>query len=71
MREYTITMNFLIESEDSDYEQITEFAEQLTENIMGNESLIYNNDIEVVGVSIIEIEDHNYDDNIYLENDDD
>ena len=72
MREYTITMSFSIETEESDYEQIVEFAEQLTENIMNKEDLILCNDIEVVGIVINEIQDLNYDDdNIYLDDDED
>ena len=74
MKEYTITMSFSIEAEDSDYEQITEFAEELSENIMTDDKLIYKNDIEIVGVAIQEIQDHSYgddEDNMYLDPDDD
>lgn len=63
-------MNFMIESEGSDYDRICEFAEQLTEKIMNNDKIIYGNDIEITGVSIEEIENHNPDEEIfYLEDD--
>ena len=71
MKEYTITMNFMIESEEADYEKISEFAEQLTETIMNDDKIIYGNDIEITGVSIEEIENHNPEDeeNMYMEDD--
>lgn len=72
MKEYTITMNFLVEADDdSDYEKISEFSEQLSENIMSEDKLIYGDGIEIVTVQIHEVEDHNnYEDNIYLDSDD-
>lgn len=70
MKEYTITMNFMIESEKADYEKISEFAEQLSETIMNNDKIVYGNDIEIIGVSIEEIENHNPDEeNIYMDDD--
>lgn len=71
MKEYTITMNFVIESEEADYEKISEFAEQLTETIMNDDKIIYGNDIEIVDVTVEEIENHNNDEeNFYMEDDD-
>ena len=70
MKEYTITMNFTVESEKSDYESISEFAELLSENIMNDETLTSYRDIEITGISIDEIEDYNDDEeNMYLEDD--
>jgi hypothetical protein len=73
MKEYTITMNFMIEAEDADYEKINEFAEQLSENIMSDDRLVCNNDIEIVGITVSEIEGDDYEDedNLYLGHDDD
>ena len=71
MREYTITMNFIIQSENADYDEVSEFAEQLTEDIMNTDKLIYRNDIEITDISVHNIEYDSYDeDNIYLENED-
>ena len=72
MKEYTITMNFLVEADDADYEKVSEFAEQLSENIMNYDKLIYKDDIEVVGITVHEVENHNPDDdNLYLNDDED
>mgnify|MGYP001768056736 CR=1 FL=1 len=72
MKEYTITMNFLVEAEDADYEKINEFAEQLSENIMSDDKLIFNNDIEIIDITIGEVvgDDYEEEDNIFLEDDD-
>ena len=63
MKEYTIKMNFIINSKDSDYEDICIFAEELAEKIIEDEKLIYKGDIEIVETSIEEVEDHNEDNN--------
>ena len=70
MKEYTVTMNFIIESQNADYERISEFAEELTEKIMEDDNLIYGHDIEIVGVSVEEIVDENFDDYEQLEEED-
>ena len=72
MKEYTITMNFIIEADnESDYERISEFAEQLSENIMDDNKLIFSDGIEIVGVQIQNVEDNNFDENDYLNEEDD
>ncbi len=72
MKEYTITMNFIIEADnESDYERISEFAEQLSENIMDDNKLIFSDGIEIVGVQIQDVEDNNFDENDYLNEEDD
>jgi hypothetical protein len=72
MKEYTIMMKFSVETEnDIDYEKVSEFAEQLTENIMGDDKLVYGDGIEIVGVQIDEVENLNYEeDDIYLNEED-
>lgn len=68
MKEYKITMTFSIQSENSDYEKISDFATELSENIMSEYTT---DDIEIVDVSIDDIEDNNdYLDDDYLDNDD-
>jgi hypothetical protein len=59
MKEYTITLKFTVESEDSDYDDINEFADELVENIMDNEELIYNDDIEIIEVLVADVQDNN------------
>ena len=68
MKEYKITMTFSIQSEDSDYEKISDFATELSENIMTDYTT---DDIEIVEVNVDEIEDNNdYLDDDYLDEDD-
>jgi hypothetical protein len=72
MKEYNITFKMTVESEDSDYEKISDFSEELIEKIMEDNNLIYSDDIEIVGMSVIEIEDDNESDSesdFYEEND--
>ena len=61
MREYTIKMNFSVESKDSDFEYITIFAEELAEKIMEDDNLLYKGSIEIVEVIVEDVEDHNED----------
>lgn len=72
MKKYTITLNLEIETENADYDQISEFGENFIENIMGDDDLIFGNDIEITDISLHDIEDHNYDqeDNMYLQDED-
>jgi hypothetical protein len=60
-------MSFIIESQNADYERISEFAEDLTEKIMEDDNLIYGHDVEIVGVSVEEIIDENFDEYEQLE----
>jgi hypothetical protein len=70
MKEYTITMNFIVESE-KDYDEMNEFAEQLVEDMLNNDKLTYRNGAEITEISIHSIEgDYEDDDNIYLQDDD-
>jgi len=59
MKEYTIIMKFNVEAKKSDYEKISNFAEELSESIMDNDKLIYKGDIEIVEASVDNIEDLN------------
>lgn len=58
MREYKITMTFSIEAEDADYEKISEFAEDLSDKFMNDEKL-NKDDIEILDVSVHNVEDLN------------
>ena len=51
MKEYSITLKFSLESKKADYEDISEFAEKLTEKIMNDDNLIYSNGIEIVEIT--------------------
>jgi len=59
MKEYTITMKFVVETENTDYEKITLFAEELAENIMNENKLVCVNDIDVVEIIVQDILDDN------------
>lgn len=70
MKEYTITLSLTVHSNKANYEKITDFAEELSENIINDYST---GGINIVETSVIEVEDLNdYDkDDDYLEEDDD
>jgi len=63
MKEYTIKMNFSVESKHSDFEDITIFAEELAEKIMEDDILLLLNkgNIEIVDATVEDVEDHNED----------
>lgn len=65
MKEYTITMNFSIESKNADYDKIEIFADELTEIIM--DKLTFH-DIKIVDISVEDIEDNTEED--YFDHDD-
>ena len=70
MKEYTITMNFTIESK-KDYDEISDFAERFAEDMMNDEKLNYNG-IEITNVSVHDIVgEYDEEENIYLNNEDD
>jgi hypothetical protein len=56
MKEYNIKMNFSVESKDSDYEEISIFAEELAEKIMDDENLLYKGDIAIVEITLEDVE---------------
>lgn len=56
MKEYSITMTFTLEAQESDYEQIEVFAEKLKEDIIDKTNHV---DIEIVDSSIVSIDDFN------------
>jgi len=73
MKEYKITMTFSIEAEEADYEKISEFAENLSDRFMNDETL-NDDDIEIIDVAIQSVDDLNdYDkeDDFLVEEDDD
>lgn len=59
MKEYTITINFSIEANKANYDKICEFAEELTNKIMDDDTLTYHNGIEIVEANVEGVEDHN------------
>ena len=65
MKEYTITMNFSVESKIADYDKIEIFADELKEIIMDKLSF---HDIEIVDISVDDIED-NTDENYFDDED--
>jgi len=59
MKEYTIILKFSIESKKADYEDVSEFAEKLTEKIMNDDSLVISDGIEITEITVNEVEDNN------------
>jgi len=59
MKEYTITMSFSVEATKSGLDKINRFAEDLSQKILDDDSLMYEDDIEVVEISVDEVIDHN------------
>ena len=59
MKEYSITLKFSLESKKADYEDVSEFAEKLTEKIMNDDSLIFSDGIEITEITVNEVEDNN------------
>jgi hypothetical protein len=59
MKEYSITLKFSLESKKADYEDVSEFAEKLTEKIMNNDSLVFGDGIEITEITVNEVEDNN------------
>ena len=59
MKEYSITLKFSIESKKADYEEVSEFAEKLVEKIMNEDDLIISDGVEIVEISVVEVEDNN------------
>jgi len=63
-------MKFRVEAEKANLNKITEYADELSENIMGDNKLVYNDDIEIIDVVIDDIEnniDDFDDDDVYEE----
>ena len=58
MKQYTITMKFRVEAEKANLNKITEYADELSENIMCDNKLVYNDDIEIIDVVVDDIENN-------------
>ena len=70
-KEYKIQFTFSIESEDADYERVEQYAQELSESLMQDSTLSYD-DMEIVEIIVSEIEDLNdYDDFINSDKNDD
>ena len=74
MKQYTITMKFRVEAEKGNLNKISNYADELSENIMKDTNLIYNDDIEIIDVVVEDVEnsidDFDEEDNDYLIDDD-
>ena len=51
-------MKFRVEAEKANLNKITEYADELSENIMGDTKLVYNDDIEIIDVVVDDIENN-------------
>ena len=59
MKEYSITLKFSLESKKADYEDVSEFAEKLTEKIMNDDSLVFSDGIEITEITVNDVDDNN------------
>jgi hypothetical protein len=62
-KEYKIQMTLSIESEDADYERVEQYAQELSESIMQDNTLVYD-DIEIVETVVSDVQDLNDDEDI-------
>jgi len=58
MKEYSITLTFAVETKKSDYEDVSEFAEQLIDKILDDDNLTIKRDIEIVDILLDKVEDY-------------
>ena len=73
MKQYTITMKFRVEAEKATNNKIANYADELSERIMNDTTLVYNDDIEIIEVLVDDIENNidDFDDDDYFEEDED
>ena len=72
MKEYTIKLTLIIESQDADYEKISEFAEKLSDSIVDNDELLDEEGVEIISTSfdIVDHSDYSKDDEDFLDEED-
>ena len=72
MKEYTIKLTLIIESQDDDYEKISEFAEKLSDSIVDNDELLDEEGVEIISTSfdIVDHNDYSKDDEDFLDEED-
>lgn len=69
-KEYNINLKLFIETKDSEYDDVLNYANELIDMILDSEDFMYN-DIEVVDVEIDEVEDLNDYGDVYDDLDED
>lgn len=57
MKEYTININVVVEAEESDYERVTEYAQDLADNLIQDEDFAYDGDIKILEVQVNDVQD--------------
>ena len=65
-KEYQITMTFTVKSNTADLDTVSEYADQLIEDIQDNNELNFRDGIKITEIIIDNVEDNSYDD---LQND--
>jgi len=74
MKEYNIKLNFVIEAEESDYDRVEQYAQELVEAILQDDDITYDEDILVVDASVDEVKNlsgyDSYDDSVVEEDED-
>jgi hypothetical protein len=56
MKEYNIKINLVVEVEDSDYSRVDQYAQELADAIMQDDNLTYDEDIQLVEVTVDDVE---------------
>jgi hypothetical protein len=72
MKEYNIKLNLVIEAQDSDYDRVVEYAQEVADALLQDDNITYDEDIEVIEISVDDI--HNlsgYQDEDFEETDED
>ena len=71
-KEFEITMTFTVMAERSvTAEDVSEYADQLAEDIKENDDFRYRDNIEISDVSVHDIEDNSFDDHVLSGEDED
>ena len=59
MREYTINISIVVEAEESDFERVSEYAQDLVDNLIQDEDFAYDGDIKILEANVDQVQDLN------------
>ena len=55
MKEYNIKINLVVEAQDSDYDRVEQYAQELVEALIQDDNITYDDDIEIIEVSVDDV----------------
>lgn len=67
MREYTINISIVVEAEESDFERVSEYAQDLVDNLIQDEDFAYDGDIKILEANVDQVQDLNVYDSDFTE----